>query len=105
MIETLERLISKYHNLGIIKAEELLLSPKDAISLANELEQRGILILGVDLWYYIDDKIAEDTRSLDLSEVTDVKTSARLAREFISDRLPKRTAFVSFVLEEDQSFL
>lgn len=105
MIETLEKLISQYQHLGIVKAEELLLHPKDAIRLTDELEQKGILILGVDPWFYIGKKIAEDPRSLDLSEITDAKISVRLAREFISNRLPEGTAFVSFVLEEDQTFL
>ncbi|MBD2004234.1 MULTISPECIES: hypothetical protein [Cyanophyceae] len=105
MIATLEKLIDKYQPLGIIKAEELLLRPEHAVLLAYELEQRGILILGVDLWYYIGDKIAEDPGALDLSEITDVKISARLAREFITNRLPSRIAFVSFVLEEDKTFL
>ncbi|MBC6424829.1 MAG: hypothetical protein GDA48_12135 [Hormoscilla sp. GM102CHS1] len=52
MIAVLEQPLDKYHHLGIVKAGELLLLPADAISLADELEQMGILILGVDLWYY-----------------------------------------------------
>ena len=104
MIEVLEKLIDKYHPLGIVKAEELLLPPKDAVNLVNELEQKGILILGVDIWYFIDNKIAEDPSSLDLSQIKDVKTSARLVKEFITNHLPERTAFVSFVLEDDRIF-
>jgi phosphotransacetylase len=104
MIEALEQLIDKYHHLGIIKAQELLLHPEDAVSLANELEKKKILILGVDLWYYIDNKIVEDPSSLDLSEIKNAKTSARLVKEFITNQLPERTAFVSFVLEEDRIF-
>jgi hypothetical protein len=104
MIDTLKKIIDKYYNLGIVKAGELLLSPVDAIRLADELEQRGILILGVDLWYYIGNKIAEDPGSLDLSEITNVKDSAKLAIEFIQKHLPEKTEFVSFVLEEDRIF-
>lgn len=104
MIDTLKKIIDKYYNLGIVKAGELLLSPVDAIRLADELEQRGILILGVDLWYYIGNKIAENPGSLDLSEITNVKDSAKLAIEFIQKHLPEKTEFVSFVLEEDRIF-
>lgn len=104
MIEALEQLIDRYHPLGIVKAEELLLHPEDAVSLANELEKKGILILGVDFWYYIDNKIVENPSSLDLSEIKNVKTSARLVEEFITNQLPEKTAFVSFVLEEDRIF-
>jgi len=101
MVETLKKVIDQYHTLGMVKADELLLHPTDALHLADELEQRGILILGVDIWYYIGNQIAEDPGSLDLSEITNSKVSAKLAREFITSKLPERTAFVSFVLEED----
>lgn len=104
MLETLKKVIDKYHTLGMVKADELLLRPTDALRLADELEQRGILILGVDIWYYIGDQIAEDPGSLDLSEITNVKVSAKLTREFITTHLPEKTAFVSFVLEEDTNW-
>ncbi|MEQ8754544.1 MAG: hypothetical protein RID09_13660 [Coleofasciculus sp. G1-WW12-02] len=104
MIETLRSIIDNYHNLGIVKAGELLLRPVDAVKLADELEKNGILILGVDLWYYIGNKIAEDPGSLELSDISDVKDNARVAKEFIKNKLPERTEFVSFILEEDQTF-
>ncbi|CBN56717.1 MULTISPECIES: hypothetical protein [Kamptonema] len=56
MLETLKKVIDKYHTLGMVKADELLLRPTDALRLADELEQRGILILGVDIWYYSNPK-------------------------------------------------
>jgi hypothetical protein len=104
MIETLESIINNYLEIGIVKAGELLLSPGDAVKLADELEQSGILILGVDLWYYIGNKIAEDPGSLELSDIIDVKDNARVAKEFIRNRLPRNIEFVSFVLEEDKTF-
>ena len=104
MLETLKKVIDKYHTLGIVKADELLLRPTDALRLADELEQKGILILGLDIWYYIGDQVAEDPGSLDLSEITNVTVSAKLSREFITSHLPEKTAFVSFVLEEDTNW-
>ena len=103
MLETLKKLIDKYYTLAMVKADELLLHPTDALRLADELEQKGILILGVDIWYYIGDRIAEDPGSLDLTEITNVKVSVKLTREFITTHLPEKTAFVSFILEEDTS--
>ncbi len=99
MIAVLEQPIDKYHHLGIVKAGKLLLRPADAINLADELEQMGMLILGVDLWYYIGQEIAEDPGSLDISQGTDVKNNAIIVRDFIANKLPSRIAFVSLVWE------
>ena len=64
--------------------------------LTDDLERAGVLILGVDLWYAIGEAIAPNPNSLDISEITDVKAIARLARDFIACRLPEGMAFVSF---------
>ena len=101
MIETLEEAIAKYQSLGSVKAGELLLPPAQAMLLADELERAGVLILGVDLWYAKGEEVAENPNCLDLSEITDVKASARLARDFIARRLPEGTAFVSLVWAKD----
>jgi len=94
------KLIDKDETRGIIKAGELLLTPTDALEFIEKIEQRGILILGVDLWCYIGDQIAEDPNSLDLSEIDNHRGSVAIAREFITHHLPEGTAFVSFVVEE-----
>ena len=93
--------VPKYKSLGSLKAGELLLPPAQAILLAEELDLAGVLILGVDLWYAKGEEIAENPNCLDLSEITDVKASARLARDFIARRLPEKTAFVSLVWAGD----
>jgi hypothetical protein len=56
--------------------------------------------LGVNLWCYVDNQIAEDPGSLDLSEIDDYQESVSIAKRFISQHLPEGTAFVSFVLDE-----
>jgi len=94
------KLIDKYQATGIIKAGELLLSPPDALEFIKEIAERGILILGVNLWCYIDNRIAEDPGSLDLSEIDDPQESVLIAKKFISQNLPEGSAFVSFVLDE-----
>lgn len=39
-------------------------------------------------------------RSVLYREITNVKVSAKLTREFITTHLPEKTAFISFVLED-----
>lgn len=95
------KLLDKYQKLGIIKAGELLLTPQDAVNLAEEITQRGILILGVDLWYYLGDRIVEDPSCLDLSDISDVKVSAEIAKKFITTQLPENIVYVSFVLDTE----
>lgn len=94
-------LLDQYQKLGIIKAGELLLTPQDAVNLAEEISRKGILILGVDIWYDLDDKIVEDPSSLDLSDISDAKISAEIAKNFITTKLPKNITYVSFVLDEE----
>jgi hypothetical protein len=103
MIKTFESPLKKYHSLGILKAGELLLQPTDAILAINDMEQLGILILGVDLWYNQGSDLAEDPNSLDLSDVDDVSQNADSAREFITHHLPKRTTWVSLVYFEEST--
>jgi hypothetical protein len=101
MKSKLGELVIKYKNIGILKAGEILLHPDKAVQCLDELEQIGIRILGVDLWYYVGDRIVEDPGSLDLSEIEDAKASTSIARRFITSQLPDRATFVSFVFAED----
>ncbi|MDD1416343.1 hypothetical protein MEN41_17505 [Dolichospermum sp. ST_con] len=94
------KLIDKYQETGIIKAGELLLSPIDALEFIKEIVDKEILILGVNLWCYVDNKIAENPGSLDLSEIDNPQKSVFVAKKFITQYLPEGTAFVSFVLDE-----
>jgi hypothetical protein len=94
------KLIDQYQKLGIIKAGELLLTPSNALKFLVEIEQRGILILGVDLWFYMGEQIVEDPSSLDLSEIDNPQESVAISKKFIAHDLPKETAFISFVLDE-----
>ena len=108
MIKVLKQVMNKYERFGTWKAGELLLRPEDALSLANELEEMEIVIFGVDVWYYVVKQIVEDPGSLDISDITDgdnrVRASAKAAREFIKNKLPEGTAFVSFIMEEDNQY-
>ena len=54
----------------------------------------------MNLWCYVDNKIAENPGSLDLSEIDNPQKSVFVAKKFITQYLPEGTAFVSFVLDE-----
>lgn len=95
------KLLDQYQKLGIIKAGELLLTPQDAVNLVEEIAQKDILILGVDIWYYLGDRIVEDPSSLDLSDISDAKINAEIAKNFITTQLPENIVYVSFVLDEE----
>ena len=95
------KLLDKYQELGIIKAGELLLIPQDAVNLVEEIAQKDILILGVDLWYYLGDQIVEDPSSLDLSNISDTKISVEVAKKFIMTQLPKNIVYVSLILDDE----
>jgi hypothetical protein len=94
------KLIDKYQKTGFIKAGELLLTPANALEFINEIAEGNISVLGVDLWYYINNQISEDPGSLDLSEIDDPQQSVSLAKQFITHNLPEGTAFVSLVLSD-----
>lgn len=95
------KLLDKYQELGIIKAGELLLTPQDAVNLVEEIAQKDILILGVDLWYYLGDQIVEDPSSLDLSNISDAKISVEVAKKFIMTQLPENIVYVSLILDDE----
>lgn len=94
-------ILNKYQKLGIIKAGELLLTPKDALNLIEELSQKGILLLGVDTWKCLNDNIVEDPNSLDLSNVSDPKNSSEIAKRFILNQLSESIVYVSLVLDDE----
>lgn len=96
----IERLLSKYHRVGLMKAGELLLRPTDALRLVDELEQVQVVILGVDVWIDVNGELAEDLGSLDLSGSASAARNATYAREFIANRLPGKAAFVSLVFDD-----
>jgi len=108
MKEQLIHLLEAYRSLGIVKGGELCLPPHDALRLADDLEAIGVVVMGLDGWYYIDqDKgmIAQDL-SVDLYVGDDVLRSSNsvhnsisIVKDFISTRLPERIAFVSFTLD------
>jgi len=83
-----------------MKAGEMLLQPRAALSLIEELERAGVLILGVDVWYDVDGEIAQSLSSLDLSNSRDRRCNATQAQSFIESSLPEGTVFVSLVFDE-----
>lgn len=93
-----QNLLTKYENTGFWKAGELLLKPHDALQLIQELEFQNIQIFGVDLWLCVQNNVVEDPNSLDFSTIQNPKDSLDIAKNFIQSKLPKKIAFVSFIL-------
>ena len=102
-VET-ERVLARYGPAAVMKAGELLLQPRAALSLVDELERAGTLILGVDVWYDADGEIAQSLSSLDLSESRDICCNATQAKSFIESSLPEGTAFISLVFDESATY-
>lgn len=104
MSSPLFKILDTYLTKGLIKAGELLLRPRDALFLADDLQRLGVSILGVDIWYQVDGAIAEDPNGLDLSYMTDrddaVEASTAAAKNYIERQLSDRIEFVSFVIDD-----
>lgn len=75
-----------------MKAGELLLPPADAMKLVDCLERAHEVVTGVDVWYLIDDTPVESTLYLPLRDSGGVEENARLARQFIAEKLPSLLA-------------
>jgi hypothetical protein len=103
-------LMRSYQPKGIVLGGELLLKPKDALDLIDELEAIGIAIWGIDTWFYWEpdtkQRLAEDVgRDINVPDAImaspeAIKMSASMARDFIQHHLTERTAYVS-VFPED----
>lgn len=104
----LAQLMNKYRHLGVITAGELLLHPEDALDFANELRSLGIAIIAVNLWYITKEGnkeiIAEDPNGMSMGNLLTkndrVEETIAAARNLITHKLPERTTFVSFVLDD-----
>lgn len=102
--EKLQQLMDKYQSLGVMMAGELLLYPQDALQFLDDLAIIRVRILGVDLWYFVKDLIAEDLACLDLSSYAvespdQIDQRILAAKQFIRFSLPIHTDLVSFVLD------
>jgi hypothetical protein len=95
---------AKYLPKGILKAGELLLKPSDAIQLLGELEHANIGVLGINVWYTINDLYAEDLSGMDLSYLLNssnwIHESIQISKKFILEQLTENIERVSFIFED-----
>ena len=112
MSEVYQQLIKKYRKIGIKKGVELLLLPKYAIMLTDELVEIGIRVLGCDCWRYADIEEKDTKRILeivgggvivDLPEDSSIVDDANFVKRFITENLPKDADFVSLIYDEPSS--
>jgi hypothetical protein len=103
--EKINELDKKYNSAVVIKGDELLLKPCDALKYLQEIEKMKIGVLGVNVWYTINGLYAEDLSGLDLSSIMNqqdwIHNSIQYAKKFISEQLLPKIEFVSFVFNVD----
>ena len=107
MDEQLLKLLKNSYPKGVIKGNEFLLPPDDALRLIDVIEQAGIPILGVTCWYYggPEGQLLGEDLNIELSINADILTSknavsesARLTRVFLKTELLDYHTFVEIWL-------
>jgi hypothetical protein len=107
--DKLVSVLRKYYAVSVYKGGDILLEPRDALSLAEDLKSINIPIMGITGWYYVgaaqERKLAEDM-SVDYYVgdnvwfgTNRVEESVKLIKEFIKNRLPSRTGLISLDLD------
>ncbi len=103
----LAMIAKKYRYEGIVKGVEFLLSPDKAISLIDDLARHGVLIVGCDLWRYLDQSkehiVALLGAGIGIDSPVDessVERNAGVVKEFLSEQLPQDAELVSLVLDD-----
>src|SRR5260221_5231721 len=95
-IENLRQLLATYKSSGIVKGSELLLPPKDAIRLLDDLVKIDIAVMGTDGWHYVNREkgwIVQDLAvdfSVDellLGQLDSAQKTVVAAKQFLSTQL------------------
>lgn len=103
------QLIRQYLDIGILKGTEILLSPKLALKMANELRELGIPLMGITGWYLLKEgEIVEDLDvdyyvgdEIFLSENA-VAESHDAVKTYLLNRLPETATYISLDLNIPQ---
>jgi len=101
-MDTEEIIRKKYSNLAVSeKAGELLFRQPDALTIIDECERLGAVVIGMNFWKWKGDGYME-VNSTDYSSINTLpdatKETIDAARELIKDKLPDNADCVSFVL-------
>lgn len=113
--EDIQYITEKYLHRGVIKGGEFLLPPKYIIQLIEDLANAGILIVGCDLWRYLDQSkdpkrivalvgagmLVEDP---DLPETMSSELSAKQIKDFVINRMPKDAELVSLIFMDSEIY-
>jgi hypothetical protein len=114
--ENLKKLIVKYKALGIKYSNELLMPPKIAISLIGELSKNDVMVVGCDLWRYLDKRnegsgfVTLIGAGIGLDNFKDLapEQTGEMIQAFLIYQLPNDAELVSLILidpEVDQFFV
>ena len=110
--QQLRGLIQRYRPLGIVKGNELLLSPKDALYFANDLKAIDISIMGVDGWHFVDKSKGWIVQDLTVEfgvdeDILQMENASEKSVEQVTkflEQLEERIDFVSFILDIPSSW-
>ena len=72
--------------------------PPEPLRLVDDLESLGVVIYGVDAWYFVESGVVELPGGL-ATEGSNVSANAAAARDYISSELPDGIDLVSLAFE------
>ncbi len=105
---SLNQIIGKYSLLSYYPEGDVVLEPKAALSMLEELKDLEVGILGVDTWIEKNGNIVQDIYQLDLSDlcnqVNGVIKSYRYSEQFIKSDLDQAVKYVSLVIDEEKKY-
>lgn len=98
----------KYRPFGTVKGGEFLLPPEDALHLLRDLAEMGVVVVGCDLWRYIDRSkglivsLLGAGTSVENDEYASVtaQEGAALVEDFLLNHLPPDAELVSFLYRD-----
>lgn len=109
MTREILELAQKFHQRGIQKGYELLLSPADSLELTRQLAAQNVLVIGCDSWRYVDKAKGWIVQGWELelsveshipsSEIT-VEASTTLIEAFLTKQVPSSIDFISLTIAD-----
>ena len=99
---TLREIAEKYRPFGIQKGVEFLLPPDKMTQMIDDLAQSDVLILGCDLWRYVDREknwiVQLVGVGYDIGEANPTaRDAATMIKQFLSTKLPGDAEMVSLL--------
>lgn len=103
--QSLSELANQYRPYGINHGGEFLFSPEKAILFLDDLARNNVMVIGCDLWKYVNKEKGWIVELLGAGFVvnelvTDINQAASLIKQFIKEKLPDDAEFVSLIFQD-----